>query len=251
MIGPTMHLVFLLASGCPAPLPSPEAPSVMLPHAQNRGTRDAPAKRDAPTKGDAHARSAAAAAGPALAKFLGTIDEADYEAMGFHSLAEVKDAVLGLSLRKHAVPSAALKAYDPDDDPCAIVQDTDVVDYLVMVKEDVRSLMSLARRGEQWRGVSFGSPISAKAVWTALDAVVHPKVRSEGATPAPPTDPAQYFHLTIWGVNRTFLGYVDKGVFMLIPIQGGDGLDAGTPVAASRAFAVLGHVSSGKPVHPP
>ena len=229
MIGTALSL--LLLAGCPDPAPLPDEPLVRPPRSGRHGYKDV-----RPT-------TAVEAAGPALVKFKRSIDETDYAAMGFHSLAEVKDASLGDSLRKHVVASAALEAYEPEDDPCGIVEDSQVVDFLIMVRGDVRALMSLARQGSKWQGMAFGAPVSAKAVWTALEEAIHPKVRHDGA---PPADPAHYFHLTLWGVNRTFLGYVDKGVFMLIPIQGGDGLDAGTPVRASHVFTVLGRISRGE-----
>jgi hypothetical protein len=225
----TALVLLLLAGGCPDPLPPVDAPAWPV---------HAPAAAD-------RAKSAPSAAGPALRKFLEAVDDSNYEAMGFHSMAEVDKAVLGNFLRKHAVSRADLQAYQPGTDACAIIEDLESVDFLVLVGDEVRSLMSLARRGQSWRGVSFGAPVSAQAVGKALGAVLSSRERAQDGAPLPPSDPGQYFHLTLWGVNRTFLAYSQPGGLMLIPIQDGNGFVAGVPVPASRVFGALGPVAGG------
>ena len=177
------------------------------------------------------AQESQAAAKASLATFNQLLTEENAQRMGFANPSEAGQSQLGAPLSDFLVGLDALREYQPGKDPMSLLKPTGQVVYPVKVGETVRSSVILKKQGNEWKAVSFGSPMLSKAVHGTSETVAK---RDRLAA-------SELFQVRIPAFNLVFVGQVSSGKLMLTSIADADryGLKAGATQAAADIFARL------------
>ena len=99
-----------------------------------------------------------AAAEQALATFGQIVTPENYQALGFQTPDEVKNAQLGQPLAVLRVPLDQLQSFSRGNNPETLLVDPNRVIYPVTVKDQVRSSIAVEGTDQQWTATDFGSP---------------------------------------------------------------------------------------------
>ena len=98
------------------------------------------------------------AAEQALETFRQIVTSENYQALGFQTPDEVKNAQLGQPLTVLRVPLDQLQSFSPDRNPEELLVDESRVIYPITVNEQVRSSIAVEGTDQQWRATDFGNP---------------------------------------------------------------------------------------------
>lgn len=129
--------------------------------------------------------------------------------MGLRAPNEATQARLGAPLVDHIIGLTDLQAYDGTRDPAALLRRSDQVVYPVLVDGTPRASTIVARQGNEWRAVSFGSPVATGASEAARRAIARDA--------APGAAPAETFQVRVPALNLVFVGRNDGGTLLLTP----------------------------------
>jgi hypothetical protein len=170
-------------------------------------------------------------ASEALVTFSELVNEQNFEAMGFESVAELHDASLGEPLQTYMVRLDKLQEYQPQDDPNAMLDTVYQVIYPVMVEEKVRSSIAVGKLNEEWQATSFGGPNKIKML---------ADVRKDNSD-STGLSISSYFIVQVPSLNLYFIGYQANGQLMLTPILDdlSFGFIKGVTMTADKAFAKI------------
>lgn len=156
---------------------------------------------------------------------------ANYRAMGFDSIGDVRTATLDTPYVIFYVPAKELSKFKPGADPSVLLKGGDRVLYPVLVRGMVRSSIILARQDNGWRGEAYGGA-SAPKLAVAADSAAR---RGYGGRRP------RYFWVDVVPQGLGFLAFTTSGHLMLLPLQN-DPLNrwkAGVPVRAESVFGPL------------
>ncbi|HEX8473128.1 MAG TPA: hypothetical protein VF666_03790 [Pyrinomonadaceae bacterium] len=221
---------------------------------------------------------AKSAADRGLATLAKLVNEQNYRAMGFESVAEVSTAALGEPIRVLMVKLDALRAYQPGSDPNLLLSDVPQSVYPVMVRDQVRSTITVSQvDAGRWTAVSFGNPHLARQTVQARRAISAARQTAPGASvtpltqqtpstqttssprPSPTTTPSAQttaspqatpvqqvavpdFLVHVAALNLRFMAHRDaSGKLMLTPLEDvpSYNLKAGDALPAETVFAAL------------
>jgi hypothetical protein len=162
---------------------------VML--AQGCGNREAQpttTRNDNQQGGQTTHADAKSAADRGLTTLAKLVNEQNYRAMGFESVAEVSTAALGEPIRVMMVKLDALRAYQPGSDPNQLLSDVPQAIYPVMVRDQVRSAITVSQvDAGRWTAVGFGNPHLAKQTAQARRAISAARQQTTPVANASPT----------------------------------------------------------------
>ena len=180
-------------------------------------------------------RESLQAATLSLRNFQAVITDQNFRQMGFASPSEVKSATLGVPLHVVMVQLDDLRAYRPGNDPAALLRDLHRTIYPVLVSNQVRSSITVERRGTAWQGTSFGAPKLAGMVETARRA----------SASASGVAPNAYILVHVAALNRYYLGHRANNRLILTTIVDDPvlRLPAGRDIPGADAFAALAPVA--------
>lgn len=167
----------------------------------------------------------------ALKAFSQLVTDQNYKAMGFESPGEVRDVKLGEPLRVFMVGLSQLQKYQPGEDPSRLVTPLDQMIYPVAVGDRVRSSIIIAKMGEGWQAIEFGSA----AIVTKLSEL------RKSSSDSTRLLPAAYFIVRIQALNLEFLGHRMDNAMMLTPLfdDAFYGFKAGATMPASTVFEMV------------
>ncbi len=161
----------------------------------------------------------------ALDTFRKLVNEQNYRAMGFDSVSEVRSATIGQPLVEFYVRLDKLREYRPGGNPVSLLDGGDKVIYPVLVGQQVRSSIVLARDSSGWAAASYGGPNATKLLYRTKAAV----------------GGGQYFAVNVLALGLHFLGTRQQGNLVLAPLlddQQGR-WKAGAILPADRVFGPL------------
>jgi hypothetical protein len=155
----------------------------------------------------------------------------NFQDMGFASADEVKEATLGQPIPVYMVRLDELREFKSGSDPAVLLRSLGKAIYPVAVRQQVRSSVTLERKGDQWRATEFGSPRLA---------VLLEKVRMENSMRSG-IAPADYFAVHVPALSTYFLGHRVGSKVMLTPLVDNPEarLAAGRTITAEEAFTGL------------
>jgi hypothetical protein len=171
------------------------------------------------------------AAQGALKNFSQMVTTENYRQMGFEFPEEVRSATLGTPIQDFIVRLDRLKKYEPGSKPDELLTVTNQFIYPVLVKDEVRSSITIAKTKESWQAVSFGGPNFVKLVVTNL-------MESSKVTGF---DYSSYFIVRVPALNLFFLGFRANNELMLVPLRDDARLKfkAGASMKAKEVFSTI------------
>jgi len=174
---------------------------------------------------------AQSAANASLATFRKLVTSDNYKEMGFESPGEVVNATLGDPMRVYLVKLDQLKEYKQGGDPNALLTDLNRIVYPVVVREQVRSSITVEAIDGKWKTTTFGQGATTKQIAEAKKAVAA-NSQSRGAEP---------FIVHVAALNLYFVGHRADNKLMLTPIVSVDNykLRAGVTMPAEEVFSNL------------
>lgn len=89
--------------------------------------------------------------------FLQTVNEANFKALGFESLDEVKQVELARPLNVRMLKFDQMREYQEGADLARLAEDVGWIIYPLYVGREVRVALELERRDDLWGGSKFGS----------------------------------------------------------------------------------------------
>src|ERR1035437_1127250 len=190
------------------------------------------------TVAQTHAQGAAApfnetlpVAQKALKTFSRLVTKENYKRMGFEDPEEVRTATLGVPLQDFIVRLDKLKSYAPGGRLDDILTATDQVIYPVLVKDQVRSSITISKSGESWQAVSFGGPNFIKLISSTL---------AEN-TKTTRLDSSAYQVIRVPSLNLFFLGFRLNNELMFVPVTDNARLKfrAGAGIKAENVFSAI------------
>ena len=166
-----------------------------------------------------------------LKSFSQLVTKENYRQMGFESPEEVHSATLGTPIQDFMVRLDRLKKYEPGSKPYELLTATSQVIYPVLVKDKVRSSITISKTKESWQAVSFGGPNFVKLVSSTL-------MESSKVTGL---DYSSYFIVRVPSLNLFFLGFRSNNELMLVPLMDDTRLKfkAGVSMKAERVFSTI------------
>ena len=166
-----------------------------------------------------------------LKSFSGLITKENYKQMGFESPDEIKNAILGTPIEDYMVRLDTLKEYKVGSKADTLLTKTNQFIYPVLVKEKVRSSITISKSKEQWKAVSFGGSNFVKLVSRRL----------KDSSKATGLDISSYFSVRVPALNLFFIGYRTKRGLMLIPLMDDTRLKfkAGESMKAEKVFSAI------------
>ena len=167
----------------------------------------------------------------ALKTFSRLVTKENYKRMGFEDPEEVRTATLGAPLQDFIVRLDKLKSYVPGGRLDELLTATDQVIYPVLVKDQVRSSITISKTGESWQAVSFGGPNFIKLISGTL---------AEN-TKATRLDSSAYQVVRIPSLNLFFLGVHLNNELMFVPVTDNARLKfrAGAGMKAENVFSAI------------
>ena len=172
---------------------------------------------------------------PAATKALPTlkklVTEKNYKIMGFESYKEVSSAELGMPFKEFMVRLDSLQKYTPGDSVPQLLNDTGQASYPILVGENVRSAITLAKVKEEWKAVSFGG----SNLYKIFDTIRQESSKSSGV------EYPEYFIVRVPSLNLFFLSYYKAEDLFLVPIFDSLEFDfkAGESKAAREVFETI------------
>jgi hypothetical protein len=156
----------------------------------------------------------------------------EYKAVGFKTADEAFGAKLGEPFPVFKVRLDQLRNYQPGTDPLNIVHWSNTVIYPVLVRETVRSSVSIEKAKDNWEAVSFGSPALIARLST---------MRAQRARALPAGMKPVHFAVQVPALNLYFLGERAEKAFLMIPLWTDLqlGFESGAAMPADKAFALL------------
>lgn len=133
--------------------------------------------------------------------------------MGLRAPSDAAKARLGAPLVDHIIGLTDLQAYDGTRDPAALLRRSEQVVYPVLVDGEPRASTIVARQGNEWRAVSFGSPVATGASEAARRAIA--RDAAQGGTRG--AAPSETFQVRIPALNLVFIGQNGDGTLLLTP----------------------------------
>jgi len=166
-----------------------------------------------------------------LETFSQLVTDKNYKQMGFDSPEEVRSATLGTPIQDFMVRLDRLKKYEPGSRPDDLLTATGQVIYPVLVKDQVKSSMTISKNKESWHAVSFGGPNFVKLISKTL-------VENSRKTGL---DHSSYFLVRVPSVNLFFLGFRSTNELMLIPLMDDKklGFKGGIGMKAEKIFTAI------------
>ena len=166
-----------------------------------------------------------------LKSFSKLITKENYRQMGFESSKEIHYAVLGTPIEDYMVRLDTLKEYKPGSNPNKLLMKTDQFIYPVLVKEKVRSSITISKIKEKWKAVSFGDSNFMKLVSNRL----------KDSSKATGLDISSYLSVRVPALNLFFIGYRTKSGLMLIPLIDDTRLKfkSGVSMKAEKVFSTI------------
>ena len=167
----------------------------------------------------------------ALKTFSRLVTKENYKRMGFEDPEEVRTATLGAPLQDFIVRLDKLKSYTPGGRLDELLTATDLVIYPVLVKDQVRSSITISKSGESWQAVSFGGPNFIKLISGTL----------KENTKATRLDSSAYQVIRVPSLNLFFLGFRLNNELMFVPVTDNARLkfSAGAGMKAENVFSAL------------
>jgi len=166
-----------------------------------------------------------------LKSFSQLVTKENYRQMGFESPEEVYSATLGTPIQDFMVRLDRLKKYEMGSKPDELLTATSQVIYPVLVKDKVRSSITISKTKESWQAVSFGGPNFVKLVSSTL-------MESSKVTGL---DSSSYFIVRVPSLNLFFVGFRSNNELMLVPLMDDTRLKfkAGVRMKARRVFSTI------------
>jgi hypothetical protein len=167
----------------------------------------------------------------ALKTFSRLVTKENYKRMGFEDPEEVRMATLGAPLQDFIVRLDKLKNYAPGGRLDELLKATDQVIYPVLVKDQVRSSITISKTGESWKAVSFGGPNFIKLISGTL---------AEN-TKTTRLDSSAYQVIRVPSLNLFFLGFRLNNELIFVPVTDNARLKfkAGAGMKAENVFSAL------------
>lgn len=180
------------------------------------------------------AKDAMTAASQALKTFPEMIDEKNFRAMGFKSVSEARQAVLGQPMKVFQVRLDRLRKYEPNTPPDSLLEKANSqVMFPLTVNKEARCAITVSLREEQWVVTRFGSSNLTKLVSSARQA-------SMKMTKLPPS---AYTIVRVPALNMVFVSHQDRETkgLMLTPTIDYPNLEmkAGSSMPATEVFNKL------------
>lgn len=169
------------------------------------------------------------------AEILKKLAEKNYLELGFASPKEAQEIDIGQPLREFTVRLDELKEYKTGSDPLTLLRGGDEFTFPVTVRKETKSSFTVAKTGEKWSPVSFGSPNRTKLIMTVLNESIAEKRPVES-----------FFLVKVPSLYYFFLGYREDGKLYFIPLVDDKplGFSAGKPLPAEAAFEALAFLAS-------
>jgi hypothetical protein len=167
----------------------------------------------------------------ALETFSQLVTKENYAQMGFDSTEQVRTATLGIPIQDFIVRLDTLKKYIPGSMPEELLTASNQVIYPVLVKDQVRSSITISKTKENWQPVSFGGSNFVKLASKTL----MENSRETGL------DHSSYFLVRVPSLNLFFLGYRSNTELMLVPLMDDKRLEfkAGVGIKAGQVFSAI------------
>jgi len=167
----------------------------------------------------------------ALKTFSRLVTKENYKRMGFEDPEEVRTATLGAPLQDFIVRLDKLKSYAPGGRLDELLTATDQVIYPVLVKDQVRSSITISKTGESWQAVSFGGPNFIKLISSTL----------KENTKTTRLDSSAYQVIRVPSLNLFFLGFRLNNELVFVPVTDNARLKfrAGAGMKAENVFSAL------------
>jgi hypothetical protein len=171
------------------------------------------------------------AAEKALASLKIMATPANYKSLGFETMAEVSEAVLGSPIRVFMVRLDHLKGYRAGQNPDSLLVALDEVVFPVNIRDQARSALSLEKVGAIWRPRALGDAPLIKKVAPIRENLA----RTFGL------DQAGISLVKIPALNYVFLGYRSQDRLFLALIYGPirPRLRVGESLPAATVFEML------------
>jgi len=172
-----------------------------------------------------------------LEQFKNLVTETNYKDFGFETAEEIHNATLGEPIREFMVGLDELKGYRSEDDPKILLKGGDEYTYPVTAANHVRASLTVGKKGDRWKLVSFGSPHTSKLIAKTLER------RCTERLPR-----SSYFIVKVPALYYFFLGYRQGDRLLIIPLSDDRKLDfkTGRTIPSERAFALLSKSVSSK-----
>jgi len=166
-----------------------------------------------------------------LKSFSKLITKENYKQMGFESPDEINNAVLGVPIEDYMVRLDTLKEYKVGSKADTLLTKTNQFIYPVLVKEKVRSSITISKIKEKWKAVSFGGSNFVKLVSNRL----------KDSSKATGLDISSYFSIRVPALNLFFIGYRTNRGLMLIPVIDDTRLKfkSGVSMKAEKVFSTI------------
>lgn len=173
---------------------------------------------------------AQSAATRALDTFRKLVTRDNFKELGFESLDEASAAALGEPRRVFDVRLDQLREYREGTDADRLLNDANRIVYPVVVREQVRSSISVEKKDGKWRAVDFGN--------TGLAKQISATTRAMAANQRPEDTPVLVHVLPF---NLYFLGHHLESRLLLTPLADYStfNLKAGTTTPANDVMAAL------------
>ena len=167
----------------------------------------------------------------ALKTFSRLVTKENFRRMGFESLEEVRSVTLGAPMQDFIVRLDKLKKYEPGVNPDELLTATNQVIYPVLVKDQVRSSITISKTGESWKAVSFGGPNFIKLISSTLKE--NTKTTRLAST--------EYQVIRVPSLNLFFLGFRLNNELMFVPVMDNTRLKfkAGAGMKAENIFSAI------------
>jgi len=172
------------------------------------------------------------AAEKGLETFAKLVDTENFNELGFGSAEEARSATLGTPLQVFLVGLEPLRYYVPGSDPNALLRDVHHWTYPVMVKNQIRSSITVAQQDGKWSAVRFGDAPLSKEIGQILSKRV-------AVPPAPVDDQTILVHIAF--LNAYFIGQKSEGKLMLTNVTplSVPGFEKTVTMPAEEVFEIL------------
>jgi hypothetical protein len=166
-----------------------------------------------------------------LKSFSKLITKENYKQMGFEFPKEIHDAALGTPIEDYMVRLDTLKEYKVGSKADTLLMKTNQFIYPVLVKEKVRSSITISKIKEEWKAVSFGSSNFVKLVSNTL----------KDSSKATGLDISSYISVRVPALNLFFIAYRTKKGLMLVPLMDDARLKfkSGVSMKAEKVFSTI------------
>jgi hypothetical protein len=173
-----------------------------------------------------------AAAGKGLTQYRGLVDAESYKDLGLPDVASAAKAGLGTPKRDFIIRLDALKAYKPGADIEALLSDTKIVHYPVVVAGKPVSSISLVSQKGNWELISVGDAQRTNLRKAAVDNSVKRFAKAE----------EDHFIVRVPALNLEFTAFRDRADALQLASLSDNpmaGLTAGEAESADKVLARL------------